>query len=165
MSQVIIRKYSVEDKPHCLETFKSNVPDFFTVEEINDFENFLDQFEIRNESREPLARTLFYVVESDGKIVGCGGFGDKENNKIISLAWAHIHRDYHKHGFGKLLLEYRLEKIKSLFPNQTVFIDTTQHSTPFYEKYGFITQKITKDFYAPGLDRYDLTLSTNNSVK
>ena len=163
MPQVVIRNYSAEDKAHCLETFKSNVPDFFTEEEISDFENFLDQFEIRNESRDPLARTFFYVVESDGKIVGCGGFGDKENNKIISLAWAHVHRDYHKHGFGKLLLEYRLEKIKSLFPNQLVFIDTTQHSAPFYIKYGFVTQKITKDFYAPGLDRWDLILTTNNT--
>ena len=37
-----------------------------------------------------------------------------------------------------------------------VLIDTTQFSYPFFEKFGFETTKITKDFYAAGMDRYDM---------
>lgn len=150
--QSIIREYNKSDKHSCLESFKTNVPDYFTDDEIVDFENFLTRIEKEDN------RTFFYVVVYNKKVVGCGGFGDKDNNGIISLAWGLIHKDYHKNGFGQKLLLHRIEQIKKLKPKFPVIIDTTQYSYGFFEKYGFITTEITKDYYTIGMHRYDMIL-------
>lgn len=150
--KTIIRNYVDADREECMEAFKSNVPDFFTQQEIPDFEHFL----IRIEKGKDLAR--FYVVLYDHKIIGCGGFGDKDNRGIVSLAWGLIHRNFHKKGFGKALLLYRLEKIKKHHPDFPIVVDTTQHSEGFFKKYGFQTVKITEHYYETGMHRYDMQL-------
>jgi N-acetylglutamate synthase-like GNAT family acetyltransferase len=145
-----IRLYHKNDKQQCLDTFKSNVPDFFSENEIADFEAFLDRLETG------ISKTQFYVIEDENRIVGCGGFGDKDNKNIISLAWGHIHKNEHKKGLGQQLLTYRLALIKQLFPQLTLTIDTTQFSYGFYEKNGFRLLKITENYYTEGMHRYDM---------
>ena len=100
----------------------------------------------------------FYVINYNNKTIGCGGFGDKDNNGIISLAWGLIHKDFHKMGYGEKLLNYRIEQIKLLKPKFPVIIDTTQYSYGFFEKYGFKVTKITNDYYEIGMHRYDMIL-------
>lgn len=148
-----VRPYQPGDKNECLGAFKSNVPQYFTQEEIGDFENFLTKIEQADHN----GKTHYYVILNDNKVIGAGGFGDRENSGIISLAWGFIHQDNHRKGFGKLLLSHRLEKISELFPDAPVVIDTTQFSYPFFEKFGFSTTKITNDYYAPGMHRYDMS--------
>jgi ribosomal protein S18 acetylase RimI-like enzyme len=96
------------------------------------------------------------VLVLGNEIIGCGGFGDKDNLGIISFAWGLIHNHFHKQGFGKILLKYRLEKINELYPFKTVLLDTTQHSFAFFEKNGFVITKITNDYYTKGMHRYDM---------
>lgn len=153
---VKVRSYQKSDKHGCMEAFKSNVPLYFTHEEISQFEMFLDNFLIRSMTEKNYIQTFYYVVEQNKKIIGCGGFGDKEGTSNITLAWGLIHKDVHKQGFGEKLLAHRLNEIQKLYPGAPVLIDTTQFSYPFFEKFGFETTKITKDFYAPGMDRYDM---------
>lgn len=147
-----IRKYKTKDKEACLTAFKSNVPLYFTKEETADFIRFLDTFQ----SRPTDSKTYFFVVVLENEILGCGGFGDKDNNGVISLAWGLIHRDFHKKGFGELLLKYRLAQIGKIFPADRILMDTTQFSVGFYEKSGFKIAKITNDYYSEGMHRYDL---------
>ena len=150
--EVQIKKYLNTDRPGCINAFKSNVPNYFTNEEIQDFEAFLTRLESGN------SKTQFYVINCNNKTIGCGGFGDKDNNGIISLAWGLIHKDFHKMGFGEKLLNYRIEQIKRLNPEFPVIVDTTQYSFGFFEKYGFKVIKITNDYYEKGMHRYDMTL-------
>ncbi len=156
--KINIRPYTPADKPACMACFESNVPKWFTVEEIAEYSNFLDNYGANKMLKPNGISTRFYVLELNGEIIGAGGFGDRFDTLTITLAWGHIHKDYHKKGFGKKLLEFRLNTIKALHPGHSVYIDTTQHSVGFYEKYGFKTTLITKDFYAQGMDRYDLEL-------
>jgi ribosomal-protein-alanine N-acetyltransferase len=158
--EVIIRPYNKADKEYCLIAFKSNVPMYFTEEEITDFENFLDRLEMGTEDADS-CNTYFYVVVLNGNVIGCGGFGDRYKDSIISLAWGLIHKDFHKRGLGEQLLLHRLEQIKKNYPSSPVVIDTTQFSFSFFEKYGFVTTKITLDYYTEGMHRYDMSL--NNS--
>lgn len=154
--EVEIREYKESDKVGCMEAFKSNVPLFFTNEEINDFDSFLDRI-IQQEVLKDLPKTTYYyVVISDGKVIGSGGFGFYNGAKDISLAWGLIHNDFHKKGLGEKLLSYRLEQIKVLFPKELLILDTSQHSFTFFEKFGFVTKKITLDFYTEGMHRYDM---------
>ena len=152
-----IRKYQASDRDECLQAFISNVPTYFTNEEILDFENFL----IRMEAVE--TETHFYVVCYESQLIGCGGFGDKDGTGEISLAWGLIDSKFHKKGFGLELLKFRLHKIKDLMPEKTLVLDTTQYSYGFFEKYGFQVQKITLDFYADGLHRYDMVFAPQSS--
>lgn len=147
-----ITNYLSTDRFGCLNAFKSNVPNYFTNEEIKDFEAFLTRLESNNN------KTQFYVINYENKIIGCGGFGDKDNTGIISLAWGHVHKDYHKMGYGEKLLKHRMEQIKLLYPEFPVVIDTTQYSYGFFEKYGFKVTKITNDYYEIGMHRYDMIL-------
>lgn len=152
-----IKPYYKNDETACLAAFKSNVPLYFTETEVDDFENFLQRIAIPDHPEKPL-KTHYYVIAIDDKIVGCGGFGDKDNTAIITLAWGLVHKEYHKKGLGKLLLTHRLEQIKLLYPDVPVIVDTTQFAYAFFEKYGFHTTKITNDYYATGLHRYDMVL-------
>jgi N-acetylglutamate synthase-like GNAT family acetyltransferase len=145
----------------CLNAFKSNVPIFFTATEITDFELFLNRFEQLN-FEETQERVYYYVVVVDGKVVGCGGFGFYNPTEDITLIWGLIHNNYHKTGLGEQLLSHRLQQITALYPGKLVTIDTTQHSYGFFEKYGFVTLKITLDFYTKGMHRYDMVLQKPN---
>ncbi len=152
-----IRAYENTDKQACLEAFESNVPKYFTQAEIADFDAFLEMVPNKIVAN----KTFYYVVVFGNEVIGCGGFGDKDNTNIITLAWGLIHRNFHKRGFGKELLAYRLAQIKEIYPNHIIYIDTTQYSYGFFEKFGFETTKITNDFYEKGLHRYDMELLTN----
>lgn len=155
--KLAIRAYQTSDKQACLEAFESNVPRYFTKAEIADFDNFLDVFA----NKGGVNKTYYYVVVFENEVIGCGGFGDKDNTNIITLAWGLIHQNFHKKGFGKELLIFRLEQIKEKYPNHILYIDTTQYSYGFFEKFGFEVTKITNDFYEKGLHRYDMQLLAN----
>jgi len=152
----IIRTYHSNDKDACLIAFKSNVPYHFTEEEIAYFEQFLDSFQQKAPNT-----TYYFVVELANKIIGCGGFGDKDQTDHISLAWGLIHNDYHKKGYGELLLKHRLHYLKQYFPLKIVYLDTTQYSYGFFQKFGFVITKISNDYYTLGLHRYDMKLEQN----
>jgi len=44
-------------------------------------------------------------------------------------------------------------------------MDTTQFSYSFFEKYGFKIEKITENFYALGMHRYDMVLKPKSVVE
>ncbi|WP_300664875.1 GNAT family N-acetyltransferase [Fluviicola sp.] len=158
-NQATIRKYSVSDKSACMEAFKTNVPKYFTAEEVNDFEQFLTKLENPEESD----KLPYYVMELDNKLIGCGGFAEKEGKDAITFAWGMVHNEYHKKGFGEQLLVFRMAEIKKQFPGRQVILDTTQFSYPFFEKYGFRTVKITENAYGEGMHRYDMILEEGST--
>lgn len=154
----VIRAFEEYDKSGCLTAFKSNVPLFFTVQEVDEFESFLDNFKSQIINGKYFEKTYYYVIVVADKVIGCGGFGYNNKTNTATLAWGLVHRDFHKKGYGKKLLMYRLEQIKKLYTKVPVVIDTTQFSSPFFKKFGFSTTKITRDFYAVGMHRYDMIL-------
>jgi ribosomal-protein-alanine N-acetyltransferase len=150
--EVQIKKYLKSDRIACLNAFKSNVPMYFTNKEVLEFDAFLSKLESDN------FNTQFYVINLNNRIIGCGGFGDKNNDGIISLAWGLIHKDFHKLGFGEKLLAYRIEQIKQLYSESPVIVDTTQYAYGFFEKFGFKTTEITNDYYEIGMHIYNMIL-------
>ena len=152
-----IRKYRTSDRNSCMEAFKTNVPNYFTVAEIDEYDRFLAKLD----DPEVLDNPVYYVMELENKMIGCGGFGEKEGIDgiaAITFVWGMVHRDYHKQGFGEELLRFRLAEIKVQFPDRKVILDTTQFSFTFFEKYGFKTLKITENSYGEGMHRYDMVL-------
>ncbi|THF71925.1 GNAT family N-acetyltransferase [Deinococcus sp. Arct2-2] len=137
----LIRPFNSADTTMCLALFDSNIPTFFTVQERADFEAYL------------LSPGAYWVVEQAGELVACGGvwqnFGRPERR--AGLAWGMVRRDLHRSGFGSLLLRHRLSALRDMGELQC-WIDTSQHSAPFFARHGFQETKRTPDGYGPGLD-------------
>ncbi len=153
-----IKQYTQAHHASCFEICKSNTPRYFAIDEWDGLELWLNG---RDEGRIAYKNTeaeYFYVIEDNGAVVGCGGFYIVSGSLVANLVWGMVHSSFHNHGFGKKLFEYRIEQIKTKYPEYQIILDTTQHTYAFFEKQGFSTTQIRKDFYGAGLDRYDMVL-------
>ncbi|MFZ9029601.1 MAG: GNAT family N-acetyltransferase, partial [Crocinitomicaceae bacterium] len=99
-----ILPFKSELKKDCITVFNSNIPKYFATHELEEFTTWLDTGQT----------DTYYVVKTDGQIVGCGGiYLDPQNNKA-GFAWGMIHQDFHNKGLGKAFSEFRVKKIKEL---------------------------------------------------
>ena len=55
--------------------------------------------------------------------------------------------------------EARLAAVKGEPGVTAVRLDTGQHTTGFYERFGFVIERVTPDGYAPGSHRHDMVLT------
>ena len=134
------------------------MPLYFAEEELPLFDAFLD--DDISEHQRP-----YWVMFKDDAIVGCGGIGINEPTKYtnqphVIMCWGMVHRNYHKQGFGKVLLEFRIKQSEAIFPGIKIALGTTQHSFPFFAKFGFKTVCYEKDHWAKGLDLYQMELNS-----
>nr|WP_295931828.1 GNAT family N-acetyltransferase [uncultured Dyadobacter sp.] len=150
-----IRAYKPTDYAECIEAFHSNEPEFFAEQELEEFRTLLEDLADIKKG-DFASSTHYFVVETAGRVAACAGFYLPPDGGPAMLVWGMVARRFHRQGIGKLLLTFRLDKIQELHPGTPVILDTTQWSYPFFEKLGFRITKITSDFYAPGLDRYDM---------
>ena len=140
-----IQKYQGHHLKECLSLFNTNTPIYFAEDEKLLFKNYLQTNHIH-----------YYVLFKKNIIVASGGYGFNKKEKTIDLTWGMVDLNLHKKGYGKALLNYRIKKISADFPNTNITLNTSQKTFKFYEKFGFQLQKITKNFYREGLDRYDM---------
>lgn len=131
------------------------MPLYFANEELPLFDAFLD--------RDALIRGPYNIVFSDNVIVGCGGIALNQPTKYtnephVIMTWGIVNNKFHKSGFGKVLLLHRIEQAKKEYPGIKIALGTTQHTFPFFEKYGFKTVFFEKNHWAAGLDLYQMEL-------
>jgi len=153
---LIIREFKPSDRLDCIEIFKGNMPKFFAPAELPDFVSCLDNLDSGKKLFKNALNEKYFVAVLSNKIVACGGYYIVEDENRGNMVWGMVDNTFHKMGIGRKLLEYRIQEIKKLNPENTVSLDTTQYSYQFFEKLGFTTTNITKDFYGEGLDRYDM---------
>ncbi|HTE27407.1 GNAT family N-acetyltransferase [Flavitalea sp.] len=151
-----IRPYDKYDADACVQCFQSNIPTFFTELETKDYRRWLNEVWNAVSGTPPDEALSYYVILSHDQVVGCGGFAIDKEKKQVVFAWGLVHNRHHKKGFGKALSLYRINIIEGEYPDFDIVLDTTQHTYGFFERLGFRTELITPDFYAKGLDRYDM---------
>ena len=86
-----------------MELIRRNTPEYFAAEEEIDLSDYLDR-EIE----------LYYVLVTNDRIVGCGGINFADDKTVGKISWDIIHPDYQGKSLGKQLLEYRIDKLKSI---------------------------------------------------
>jgi N-acetylglutamate synthase-like GNAT family acetyltransferase len=144
------RPYQTTDKPGCLAVFDSNVPDYFLPAEREGFAHFLDR----------MGCDLSYqVIERDGRIAGCGGHAVEPDGVTASLCWGMIDNALHRQGLGRLLTQARIEAARGTPGVTRLRLDTSQHTSAFYARFGFETVTVTPDGYGDGLDRCEMILT------
>jgi ribosomal-protein-alanine N-acetyltransferase len=159
---VDIVDYTAAYRDLCLEMFLSNTPAFFAHEELPLFKSWLDDLEKGGLGKK--GALYDYVMIDGNTAVACGGFHVSAEDQKATMAWGMVHRAYHRKGIGKEFLNFRIRRIRQMFPHSHIALDTTQFSVGFYEKQGFVVTKFTSDFYAPGMDRYDMELRNDNVI-
>ncbi len=142
-----VRPYLPADREACLAVFDSNTPQFFRPHERPDIESFLDR-----------PNCPYFVMDHDGVILGSGGCSVQAERPLASLVWGMVHLDWHRKGLGRFLLLFRLREITKTGGVQMVGLQTSQHTAPFFESQGFKIMQVTKDGYAAGLDRIEMTM-------
>ncbi|MBX2844901.1 MAG: GNAT family N-acetyltransferase [Saprospiraceae bacterium] len=147
--------YQTKHLEACLAIYDSNTPKYFSVQEREEFFEWLHE-KVGGDNP-------YWVLEVDGEILGCGGIYTSKTHHTTSIygeevgfAWGMVHNDLHKKGFGKSLFLYRLEYLKYHFPNTPIILRTTQNTYTFFAKYGFETLYYTPNGFDDGLDKYEM---------
>lgn len=141
-----ITLYTQEHYNALLDIFRQHVPEYFAAQEEKDLIMFLDNH-VQN----------FYVCKDGDIVVGCGGHNiDGTTGK---LSWYMTHAQYMGKGIGKMLVQYNLEKLKGYEGINRIIVRTSQLTDKFYEPFGFKLIEVEKDYWAEGLDLYEMELS------
>jgi GNAT superfamily N-acetyltransferase len=144
-----VREYTAADRDACLAVFDTNVPAYFITQEREAFAAFLDD----------LPGPYLVIEDESGTIVGCGGYAIVPETRTADMCWGMVARDRHGTGLGRLLLDARLDAVRADPRAEAVALNTSQHTRGFYERRGFVAERVTPDGFAPGLDRCDMRLS------
>jgi ribosomal protein S18 acetylase RimI-like enzyme len=147
-ADVIVEDYASDDRDGCLAVFRTNLPVFFTPDELGLYGSFLDA----------LPGPYLVVRDPDHGIVACGGYALRESGTVADMCWGMVRQDLHGLGIGKALTRARVERIMSNGSVQEITLNTSQHTVGFYKRLGFEVVEVLSDGYAPGLDRCDMRL-------
>ncbi|MEZ4686362.1 MAG: hypothetical protein R3B47_09925 [Bacteroidia bacterium] len=83
---------------------------------------------------------------------------DRDRNQA-TLAWEWCIPTIKIRGLENALLDYHSCQIREeLSEGKVLALDTTQQTAPFFERVGFHTTRIRKDFHRKGLDRYEMEM-------
>jgi ribosomal protein S18 acetylase RimI-like enzyme len=140
-----IREYNEADKSAVINLIRLNTPNSFSPNEEKDLINYLET-----------ERELYYVLLSDGKIVGCGGINFANNLTTGKISWDIFHPEYQGKSLGTKLLKHRIDKLNSIDSIEKIIVRTSQVAYKFYEKQGFELFEIIKDYWADGFDMYNM---------
>lgn len=146
----MIRTYTPDDQPALLAILQHNISQYFAPSEEQDFIDYLDRH-VED----------YYVVEDNGHVIGAGGINYFPDEHTARLSWDLIHPDYQGRGIGGRLVRHRIDRIKERPAIRDIIVRTTQLVYPFYEKYGFVLEKVEKDFWAPGFDLYQMRMAVS----
>ena len=145
--EMIIRPYITNDCEKIIQLFKLNTPKYFAVTEEEDLIYYLDEH-----------AQNYFVIESQGELIGCGGYNFSDDLATGIISWDILHPQQQGKGFGTVLLNYRIEKLKEDMKIKIVSVRTSQVVFKFYEKAGFILKDVVKDYWAEGFDLYRMEL-------
>lgn len=143
----MIRPYISEDKKELVEVLTLNVPKYFDPKEIQDFKKYLEVHE-----------STYFTVTSGNKIIGGVGCNYLKKNSVGEITWIFFHPKFAGKGFGNKAVTHCLSILKSNSEIQKVTVRTSQLAYGFFEKFGFDTTKIEKDYWGIGLDLYQMEL-------
>ncbi len=140
-----IRDFHAGDAQACLALFDANCPQFFAPNERADYEAFL------------VAPPPGYRVLVDGEQV-IAAFGlIRRAGRNAALNWILIDPHRQRAGLGSTVMKDVLESARAA-GERAIDIAASQHSAPFFARFGAVEQRHTPDGWGPGMHRIDMRL-------
>ena len=140
-----IRPFEKKDREALIDIFRKNTPTYFAPEEESEFLDFLE-----NQIEE------YFVIELNGIVVGSGGINSYDDGQTVVISWGMIDPQYQGIGLGAQLLQFRIDRIVNVHRPERFLVRTAQFTYQFFEKYGFKVIRTEKDFWAKGIDLYEM---------
>jgi N-acetylglutamate synthase-like GNAT family acetyltransferase len=140
---MLIRSFNIDDKEKLADIFKLNVPKYFAANEIHDFEQYLSQY-----------GETYLTIEHEGKIIGGTGYYVNTSDNSGRITWIFFHPDAKGGGSGKKAVEYCISILRADTRVNKLVVTTSQFAFKFFEKFGYETVKIEKEYWGAGLDLY-----------
>jgi len=145
MTNITFRPYRDADRQACISIFDANCPEFFALNERQEFEEFLERISGGYE-----------VCEVDGEVLGAFGlFVDSENMKTLN--WILLDPQTQGIGVGSMIME-RVIQLGRTTQTKVVKIAASHKSAPFFARFGASSTSLTKNGWGPGMDRVDMEL-------
>ena len=142
---ISFRNYQTLDQAACLSIFDANCPDFFALNERDDYLQFLESC--------PAGYELCVLT---GKVVGAFGVF-KQNEDSASLNWILLDPTVQGQGVGARIME-RVNVLAQSLGINTLHIAASHRSAPFFEKFGALPQTVTEHGWGPDMHRVDMAL-------
>ena len=142
-----IRHYNENDLSAVLQLLRKNTPEYFALDEEAHYIEYLR-----------LDSDHYYVMEIDGVVVGCGGINYFPNEQVARISWDIVHPDHQGKGIGKQLILFRIARIKKNPEIKIIRVRTSQVVYKFYEKMGFVLEKVVDDFWSEGFHLYQMNI-------
>jgi ribosomal protein S18 acetylase RimI-like enzyme len=139
----MIRAYKKTDKEKLLEVFKLNAPQYFDPKEVQDFDDYLENYP-----------ETYFTIEHNGEVVGGTGYYFKEEDNSGRITWIFFHPESAGMGFGRQSVEYCLNIFKQDKRIKKSVVTTSQLAFHFFEKFGYQLIYTEKDHWGEGLDLY-----------
>lgn len=147
---MMIRPYKPSDKESLLKIFSLNMPKYFDTNEINDFEDYLEQ-----------KADTYLTIVLENKIVGGTGYYINENDKSGRITWIFFDPSHSGKGLGKQSVDHCLKILSKDKRVEKFIITTSQLAYKFFEKFDFSIKRIENDYWGEGLDLYEMEKRNN----
>lgn len=144
-NKVVIREYKSSDKERVLNLLRLNTPEYFSPEEETCLIYYLE-----NEIE------YYYLLEINKQIIGSGGFNFSGEKTTVKISWDILHPDFQGQSYGSILLNYRIDILKTIKDLKKITVRTSQLAYKFYEKAGFKLIEIVEDHWAEGFHLYKM---------
>ncbi len=146
-TEITIRRYTPADREGVLNLLRMNTPMYFSPDEEKDLHYYLDNH-VEN----------YFVLVSGNTLLGCGGFNFSDDLTVGKISWDIFHPHHQGKGLGRMLTQYRIDKLKEYDCINIISVRTSQLVYKFYEKFGFVLQEVVKDYWAKGFDLYRMEI-------
>jgi GNAT superfamily N-acetyltransferase len=141
------RPYAASDAAACLGLFDANCPRFFAPGERADYADYL-------------ARARDYRVgEVDGAVRAAFGIAPGRAGRI-HLNWILVDPDAQGAGLGRAMMAATLEAAR-MAGASTIDIAASQHSAPFFARFGARALARTENGWGPGMHRVEMELDVS----
>jgi len=163
---LVVREYTPDDRRRCLDIFRSNIPDFLSIDDIGFLKECLDDCEG--------FRLVVHQARS-GEVIACGGL--RANGGVCRFPFGMVDRTWHGQGVGTLLLLSRLCMVDDPGDWTEIHLQTTPQASGFFQRFGFEAGPPVPDGYGHGrhavpmvrrlhrLDRDALLVSTSLALR
>ncbi len=140
------RPYQPADRPACLALFDENCPEYFALNERDDYAAFLDH----------RAENYLVCVLAD-RLVGAYGLYPV-NGGGAALHWILLSPSVHGMGLGSIIMNRLVGQVRAggLLP---LLISASHKSAPFFARFGAVETSTTPDGWGPGMHRVEMQLA------
>ena len=145
------RPFQPADTAACLALFDANCPASFAPNERDDYIVFLSNLP-----------DIYDVCLIDDVVVGAAGL-EPHGPGALAVRWIVIARAHQGRGLGRAVMRHLLD-LAAARGIARVDIATSQHSAPFFAKFGAVPISTTEHGWGPGMHRIDMILRLTGAV-